>query len=151
MFDGFRSSPKLVLLGVAALLGLFAIAHHQAKRDEVKLHALASARSGQSICEFTRDFDYRSVDTWIIRAVYEQLQSQLTHIHPAFPIRADDRLKEDLLLDDDDLDLDVAQEVEARTRRRLDGAIGNPYFDKVKTVRDLVLFFQSQPREVDAT
>lgn len=122
----FLSSPKVVLLAAAALVGLFAWAHYQATRDEARLHTLARARGGQSICEFTRDFDYRSVDTWIIRAVYEQLQRQLLHIHPAFPIRADDRLKEDLLLDGDDLDMDVAQEIEGRTSRTLDDAKRNP-------------------------
>ncbi|RQO58068.1 hypothetical protein DBR47_14800 [Paucibacter sp. KBW04] len=112
---------------------------------------LASEREGQSICEFARDFDARAVNTWIIRAVYEQLQEQLKHIHPAFPVRADDRLKEDLLLDDDDLDMDLAQEVEARTGISIDQSGNNPYFGKVKTVRDFVLFFQSQPGSNNAT
>jgi hypothetical protein len=151
LVNALSSSPKAVLLGASGLAALFACARYQAKRGDARLHALAHARSGQSICEFTRDFDYRLVDTWIIRAVYEQLQRQLVHIHPAFPIRADDRLKEDLLLDDDDLDLDVAQEVEARTRRTLDDAKNNPYFGKVHTVRDLVIFFQNQPGQAGAT
>ncbi|MDI4635539.1 hypothetical protein J7U46_20920 [Pelomonas sp. V22] len=113
--------------------------------------ALASRREGQSICEFARDFDARAVDTWVIRAVYEQLQSHLRYVHPSFPVRADDRLKEDLLLDDDDLDIDLAQEVEERTGRSVDGATNNPYSGKVRTVRDFVLFFQHQPRAKSAT
>lgn len=145
------ASPRLVLLGAAALLALYALAQRQAKRDTAKLLAMAAARNGQSICEFSRDFDCRTTDTWIIRAVYEQVQRQLTHIHPAFPVRADDRLKEDLLLDDDDLDLDLALEVEARTERTLDESNENPYFGKVRTVRDLVHFFQGQPRRGGAT
>lgn len=62
------------------------------------------------------------------------------------PLRADDLLKEDLRLEDDDLDLDVATEVDERTGRSLDNASANPYFGKVQTVRDLVLFFQAQAR-----
>jgi hypothetical protein len=111
---------------------------------------LASQREGQTICEFARDFDTQAIDTWIIRAVYEQLQAQLKYIHSAFPIRADDRIKEDLLLDDDDLDMDLASEVETRTARPLDKTDNNPYSGKVKTVRDVVLFFQHQPKAADA-
>jgi hypothetical protein len=66
-------------------------------------------------------------------------------------VRADDLLKEDLLLDDDDLDMDLAQEVEARTGISMDESGSNPYFGKVKTVRDLVFFFQNQPGSSNAT
>jgi hypothetical protein len=96
--------------------------------------------------QFARDFDTRAVDTWIVRAVYEQVQGQLKHVHPAFPVRASDRLKEDLHLDDDDLDMDLAVQVEQRTGRSLDETKANPLFGKVKTVRDLVLFFHAQPK-----
>lgn len=123
----------------------------QGQRENRKLLAIAAAREGQTICEFAREFDARAVDTWIIRAAYEQLQGQLRHIHPAFPVRADDRLKEDLFLDDDDLDIDLAQEVEARTGRSLDGSAKNPSLGGIKTVRDFVLFFHSQPKSSSAT
>ncbi|MYM87102.1 hypothetical protein GTP91_07895 [Rugamonas sp. FT82W] len=116
------------------------------KRNAERLRCLAAEREGESICDFARDFDTRQVDTWIVRAVYEQLQYHLADVSPAFPVRASDRLKEDLLLDDDDLDMDIAQEVEQRAGRSLDDTSTNPYFGKVKTVRDLVMFFQSQPK-----
>lgn len=141
--------PFFAILSVLAVL--FCLSHLQARRQVRGLLALAQGREGQTICEFTRDFDARSVDTWVIRATYEQLQDQLKHVHPAFPVRADDRLKEDLYLDDDDLDMGLAPEVEERTGRSLDGGSDNPYFGKVKTVRDFVLFFQSQPRSGSAT
>lgn len=144
-----KPGELLIVLGVFA--ALFWLALQRNKREEKKLLTLASEREGQSICEFTRDFDTRAVDTWIIRAVYEQLQGQLQHVHPKFPVRADDRLKEDLLLDDDDLDMDLAQEVEARTGRLIDDTGSNPYFGKVRTVRDFVLFFQNQPKSSNAT
>jgi hypothetical protein len=105
------SAPKPFFAVVGVLMVLVAEAGLRLKRDHRKLRALAATRHGQTICEFARDFDARAVDTWIIRAVYEQLQAQLEHVHPAFPVRADDRLKEDLFLDDDDLDMDLAQEV----------------------------------------
>jgi hypothetical protein len=145
------AKPVASLITVSALAVLFLVAQQQSRREARTLLTLASEREGQSICEFARDFDAREVNTWIIRAVYEQLQEQLKHIHPAFPVRADDRLKEDLLLDDDDLDMDLAQEVEARTGISIDESGSNPYFGKVKTVRDFVLFFQSQPGASNAT
>jgi hypothetical protein len=144
-----KPKPFFAVLGVVAVL--FWLSHLQGKREERRLLALASAREGQTICEFARDFDARAVDTWVIRAAYEQLQGQLKHVHPAFPVRGDDRLKEDLFIDDDDLDMGLAQEVEERTGRSLDGSASNPYFGKVRTVRDFVLFFQSQPKSSSAT
>jgi hypothetical protein len=140
------AEPKPMLVALGSLGVLFWRARVHGNHQERRLLALASARDGQTICEFARDFDARAVDTWVIRAVYEQLQGQLEYIHPAFPVRAEDRLKEDLFLDDDDLDMDVAQEVEQRTGRALDSITNNPYLGKVRTVRDLVLFFQAQPR-----
>ncbi|MBB4843054.1 hypothetical protein HNP55_001573 [Paucibacter oligotrophus] len=133
----------LAVLGVfAALLCLAGIEY---RRDAQKLRALASLREGQTICEFARDFETRAVDTWVVRAVYEQIQGQLNHAAPSFPVRADDRLKEDLRLDDDDLDLDLAHEISMRTGRPMGSFVLNPYFGRVKTVRDLVHFFQNQP------
>lgn len=133
-----------VVVLLAVLVCGFLFASKTAKREEAQLRALAASREGESICEFAREFDLRAVDKWVVRAVYEQLQKQLAHAHPAFPIRADDRLKQDLHLDDDDLDVDVAVQVEQRTGRSLDNASANPYFDKVQTVRDLIMFFQVQ-------
>lgn len=138
--------PGFFLLVAGGLAALLWLARAQSKREARQLLAWASQREGQTICEFARDFDARAVDPWIIRAVHEQLQDQLKHVHPSFPVRADDRLKEDLLIDDDDLDMDLAQQVGARTGRSLDGSADNPHFGKVRTVRDFVLFFQSQPK-----
>jgi hypothetical protein len=145
------AETKSFVVAVDVLAVLLVLAHLHGKSEARKLLALAAAREGQTICEFARDFDARAVDTWIIRAAYEQLQGQLERIHPTVPVRADDRLKEDLFLDDDDLDMDLAPEIEARTGRSLDGSANNPYFGRVKTVRDLVLFFQSQPKSSSAT
>jgi hypothetical protein len=140
------SAPIGTAVVVLLLCVCLLLSNRAAKREEDKLRHLAQARAGESICEFARDFDTREVDTWIVRAVYEQIQCQLKHVHAAFPLRASDRLKEDLHLDDDDLDMDVVVQIEQRTGRSLDGASSNRYFGKVKTVRDLVLFFHSQAK-----
>lgn len=144
------TKPQAFLIVLSGLAALIWVGNKQSQREACKLLALASQREGQTICEFARDFDAREVDTWIIRAAYEQLQGQLKHIHPSFPVRADDRLKEDLLFDDDDLDMALAPEVEMRTGRSIVNTDNNPYFGKVKTVRDFVLFFQHQPKVENA-
>ena len=61
------------------------------------------------------------------------------------PIRADDHLKEDLEIDDDDIDLDLVDSVSQRTGRCMEGYKQNPLYGRVKTVRDLVMFFNAQP------
>lgn len=140
------AAPAAAAVVAVVLCVGFLLANRVTKRQTKTLRALAATRQGESICEFAREFDTRAIDTWIIRAVYEQVQRQLSHAHPSFPIRASDRLKEDLFLDDDDLDLDLATEIEERTGRTLDAMATNPHLGKVTTVRDLVLFFQEQPK-----
>ena len=106
--------------------------HQQAK--------VAAQRPGESICTFARGFDYRRTDTRVIRAVYEELQP-LT----AFPLRASDKLEDDLKLDGEDLDLDIVPTLIERMGRSLDDAKNNPYWGRVHTVADLVAFFCAQP------
>ena len=107
---------------------------------------LAATRPGESLCTFARALEVRSTDTWIIRAVYEQLQDHLKGEYPSFPLRPTDRLKEDLMLDPDDLDFEIAGEISERTGRTLAEARQNPYYDRVTTVADLVGFFCAQAR-----
>ncbi|MCO7191408.1 MULTISPECIES: hypothetical protein [unclassified Pseudoalteromonas] len=110
---------------------------------------LCKGRIGLSICEFAREFDPKVVDTWIIRAVYEQLQVALP-TKENVPIKASDSLFDTLMLDEYDLELDLAEEIAQRTNRSLEGYESNPYYGKVTTARNLVLFFNHQAR-VSAT
>lgn len=139
--------PGYLSLGLVALIAYGCVAgwrHNTAY--ESKLKRMASNRTGESICEFARSFDTQHVDTWVIRAVYEQLQNYLAHVVPEFPVRADDYLRDHLINDPDDLDLDLVSEIAKRTNRSLLNADQNPYYDCVLTVRDLVLFFNAQPK-----
>ncbi|HWM69920.1 MAG TPA: hypothetical protein VNO35_25310 [Steroidobacteraceae bacterium] len=115
------------------------------KRHKARLRLLAESRSGESICEFARSFERKEIDTWVVRAVYEQLQRYLGGDLPV-PIRATDRLKEDLPIDTEDLEMDLMAEISQRAGRSLSNTTANPYYDKVKTVGDLVLFFDAQPK-----
>jgi hypothetical protein len=81
----------------------------------------------------------------VIRAVYEQLQAYLGS-NPQVPIRATDRLREDIPIDVEDLEMDLVPEIAQQTSRGLNETKSNPYYGKVKTVGDLVLFFNVQPK-----
>jgi len=111
-----------------------------------RLEVLARDREGESICEFARSFDHHAVDPWIIRAVYEELQNYLKSDQAVFPIRSTDRLVEDLSVDLEDLNLDVAPTIAQRVGRSVIDTKANPLFGKVHTVGDLVIFFNHQPR-----
>ena len=161
-----RASIPVVVLACGALLAMFgayvyefwqhpvamgilsavvaAVVMRNRRRTKRHLAELARERTGESICEFSRAFDVRNTDTWVIRAVYEQIQQQLRWVQPDFPVRATDRLVEDLRLDPDDIDLDVFSDVASRTGRSTRYTRSNPMYGRVKTVQDLVAFFCAQ-------
>ena len=130
-----------VIAGIALLVVVWS-AIDQPKVERYFI-GLCKERDGLSICEFAKEFDPKVVDTWIIRAVYEQLQAALP-TKQQVPIKASDTLFEILMLDEDDLDLDLVEEIAQRTGRGLEGYENNPYYGKVTTVRNLVLFFNHQ-------
>ena len=135
--------PWVILPAIAAIAFW---SWYESRSRARRLLGLAERRAGQQICEFAREFDPREVDTWVIRAVYEQLQEYLADVHPNFPIRADDVLLKNLVSDPDDLDMGLVDEISERTGRTLEGANANPYYQGISTVRDLVMFFNAQPR-----
>ena len=103
---------------------------------------LAAERFGESTCSFARSFDFRRVDTRVIRAVYDELQDYV-----AFPIRASDHLVNDLHIDEEDFALDIVPAITRRTGRSLVGYETNPHYQQSDTVRGLVHLFASQPVE----
>jgi hypothetical protein len=105
---------------------------------------LAAARAEESICEFARSFD-RQTDTWVIRAVYEELSQYLTIDGRPIPVRRHDRWDEDLRIDSGDFE-DIAEDAAFRAGRTLDDCSANPLYGKVHTVGDLVSFLEHQPR-----
>ncbi|WP_027710391.1 hypothetical protein, partial [Zooshikella ganghwensis] len=106
---------------------------------------LRKERANESICTFSRYFDCRSIDTWVIRAVYEQLQSYLNSNSNDFPIMPSDDVFEDLLIDDEDFEIDIIEEIAQRTGRSLSHAKENQYYGKAGVVENLVYFFNEQP------
>jgi len=119
----------------------------QRRRDRQNLSRLRITRANESICTFARTLPIRQLDTWVVRAVFEELQQHLSVVLKCeeFPLRPSDRLIEDLKIDPDDLDLDLLPEIARKSRRDLTNTTGNPYYDKVKTVADLIAFLCAQP------
>lgn len=108
---------------------------------------LAASRHEESICRFARSFG-RSADSWILRAVYEEISRFIAVDGRVIPIRREDRCAEDLKIDPEDLD-DLARDIAFRARRSMDACDKNPLYGKVKTVGDIVTFLEYQPRIVE--
>ncbi len=127
-----------------SLLALGSLVAVMSRREAQRLAHMAQGRAGESICQFARSIDCRRVDTWVVRAVYEELQRSLSAV-VAVPLRLTDNLQSDLRLDADDLD-DLVVDMAQRARRSMADTSANPLFGKVITVGDLVEFLQAQPR-----
>jgi hypothetical protein len=135
--------PKVILffvaLGVMCWISIIFDAHHKRR--------LMAARDGETICEFVRSFD-RNTDTWILRAVYEEVSRYLSVDGRPLPVRRGDRCEKDLKIDLEDLN-DIASDVAFRAQRSLNDAEKNPLYNKVETVGDVVTFFEHQPKVVN--
>ncbi len=123
------------IIGGAVLFGAVVsiFAHRRFKR-------LKEERKEESICTFARALPARDHDTWVVRAVYEELAGMVP-----VPLRPLDLLDKDLGIDGLDLE-DAAREISHRCGRSLIDTKKNPMWDRVKTVADVVLFFENQPR-----
>jgi len=136
--------PYFVLVLLAVLCVLVWIQWILERRGRRRL---AAARRDESICEFAGSFT-RDTDTWIIRAVYEELSRYIAVDHRPISVRPDDRWEEDLKIDSEDLG-DRVRDIAFRARRSMDGCEQNPLWGKVKTVGDIVAFLSYQPRIVE--
>ncbi len=131
--------------------GIYSV-HNEEIKYKKQLLTLAGQRRGDDIGTFARQFNYRTIDTWVIRAVYEQFQKYLSDTVPAFPLYAEDKIYQCLLIDEDDFDMDIIEEIAQRTGRSLENSAmeQNPYYQKIggmeTTLRDVVLFFNAQPK-----
>jgi len=126
------------------IVGIGYLARRDLHRVQARRLTTAGGRGEEGICAFARSFDCRKVDTWIIRAVFEELQEELGQPRP-FPLRASDRLVEELGIDLEEIDMTHVPAIAARTGRSLDRCHTNPYWGQVRTVSDLVHFFDAQP------
>lgn len=130
-------------IGAGAVLGVLSwICWRASVVRSRRFGELAATRPSESICDFARAFDRRTTDTVLMRSVYETVQEQMGG--PPVPLRAADRLLEDLDLDADDLD-EIVVDAAGLARRSLDSTDNNPLYGRVSTVQDLVDFLRHQP------
>lgn len=129
---------------IAVIVGCEVQNHREPERT--RLARLLPGREGESICTFARSFDYRRMDTWILRAVYEEIQPYCHCAGESFPLRSSDRILEDLEIDPEDYE-DSVVAIADRSGRSLQACERNPFYGKTNTVSGLVMFLQNQPRE----
>ncbi|WP_133178439.1 hypothetical protein [Shewanella decolorationis] len=131
----------LYFIGIALIFGLgYAIFDHQ------RLKRISVERGDPNICEYARSFDYRQVDTKIMREVWNEVQLCLGNFEgKPFPIKADDLFEDTYKMDSDDLD-EVYWAVADRLGIDTESPESNPYFDQVTSVKNLVMFLQNQPK-----
>lgn len=134
-----------VLLPVFLVFGIV-VALRSAVRTRER-RKIALEREGLSICEFARSFDRRSVDPYIIRAVYEGLAEFNMVDGKNIPIMPDDDLFKDYGMDPDDLHEDLMEVLAFRTGRSIDYSNENPFTGEINTARDLVFCLNGQPMQ----
>jgi hypothetical protein len=131
----------LYLIGAFVLFGVISSLY-----DHRKMKRLALERGEPNICEFSRTFDYRQIDTKILREVWNETQINLgTYAGKNFPIKAEDLFEQTYNFDSDDLD-EIYWVVADRLGIDTENPEENPYWNKVDSVKDLVLLLHYQPK-----
>ena len=133
----------VVLLGIIFIIFLFGYFSPYSTEFIDELYA---ERKNEDIGTFTRLLDYRNIDTWIIRAVYEEVNSELGY-DKTLPIRPSDHLENDLKIDIEGLEF-ILTYIFARVGISDKDIEKNPYFGKIETVGDIIHFCNTQPKEV---
>lgn len=130
----------LIIIGLIIAGAIYTIIEHR------RMKKIAVERGEPNICEYARSFDYREIDTKILREVWNELQKCLGKLEgKPFPIKADDMFKATYNLDPDDLD-EVYWAVADKLGIDTENPENNPYWNKVTSVKNLVLFLHNQPR-----
>lgn len=128
-----------VFLFIALVVGLSMHGHYRMKK-------FYSEREDANICAYARSFEYRNVDTKIIRAVYNKVQEWAGNFEGnPFPVRSDDSFDDIYQMDPEDLN-DICCEVADELGISAERTEENPYYGEVKSVKELVLFLHHQPK-----
>lgn len=137
-------STFLIICGSVLVIVLWSITDHY------RMKKIATKRDDPNICEYARSFDYRSVDTKIIREVWNEVQLNLGKFNgKPFPVKAEDMFEETYNMHPDDLD-EIYWAVADRLGIDTEQPESNPYFNQVTSVKNLVLFLHNQPRTGNA-
>lgn len=142
MLEMIWTTPLTAIGFALAAIALATASIHMAR----KLKRLRLSRQDDSICTFVRELPIREIDTWIVRATYEELCDYLGTKEEPFPIRPSDRLSEDLgIADDEDLGMVVCS-IADRCGRSLEDLEKNPLWPKPKTVQDVISMLMHQKK-----
>ncbi|KAF7786131.1 hypothetical protein PRUB_a0602 [Pseudoalteromonas rubra] len=114
--------------------------------EHMRLKKIALMRGKPNIYAYARSFDCHNVDSMIVCEVYNLVQEWAGEYNGApFPVQADDTFDGVYRMDTDDLG-DIYCEAAHRLGISKENAEANAYYDKVETVKDLVLFLNEQPK-----
>jgi len=101
---------------------------------------LAEERREESICVFARALHAKRRDTWVVRAVYEELS-----LDRGVSICPFDCIEKDLGFVPEDFE-SCLERIARRAGRSMNDIEKNPFFGRVTTVADAVSLLEAQPR-----
>ena len=114
--------------------------------DHRRMAKIATERGKPDICKFTRDFDYRVIDTKIIREVWNETQLNLgKFLGEKFPVLSEDDFEKTYRMDDEGIDYmywDICDRLGITT----ENVEVNPFYERVNSVKDLVLLIHHQQK-----
>ncbi|WP_415896030.1 hypothetical protein ACMXYQ_07065 [Neptuniibacter sp. PT34_22] len=112
--------------------------------EHIRMQRLSGERGEVDVCKYAKSFDYRSVDTKIMREVWNELHLWLgKYDGKAFPIKTEDKFEDTYNMDPEDLD-DIYLAIADRLGINTENPQKKPYFNKVTSVKNLVLFLHHQ-------
>lgn len=144
-FCAFKFALKPLLVNSVLLLLPVTLLALDWRRRRALLNSVRE-RLNHSESQFLMDFVEDRADPRVVRAVYDTMQDYLKALRPNFPLGASDKLSVLLLEDAVEAEHALLRQISRRTGRSLDHATENPYFHQVRSMRDLTLFFNAQPR-----
>ncbi len=123
-----------ILGGFFAFYAVLTIFHHR------RLRRIQEERKGESIGTFARALPARAHDTWVVRAVYEEMSRVV-----GAPLRPTDEVWKFWNVDPEEFD-DIILVIGYRARRSMEDIRPNPLFRRIVTIADVITFFEHQPK-----
>ncbi len=131
----------LIIIGIIVFLSVIG-----AIWNYYRMKKIALKRGEPDICSYARSFNYREVDTKIMREVFNHVQKWAGKYEGIpFPVKAEDCFDKIYKMDPEDLD-DIYLDIAKKLGISIEHPEKNPLWNKIKTVKDLVLFLHNQPR-----
>ncbi len=131
---------------IYTIIGMFIFITVLIALNNRRMKKIAIERGNPDICSYARSFDYRNVDTKIMREVYNLVQEWAGKFDGIpFPVQADDSFDGIYKMDPDDID-EIYFSVTKELGISKENAEANPYYDRVETVKDMVHFLNEQSK-----